>query len=83
MRKWLTPFAYTEDGGKTVHLCADRVCLDLGLPITEENLGIAALVLEEFATTQLGSAVQMDSMAEEVAAKMRPKIEAGKKGRFP
>lgn len=38
--KWITPFAFVDDAG-ALHLCCDKVCKDLGLPLTEENLRIA------------------------------------------
>jgi len=69
MRQWLTPFVWTEDGGKTVHLCADRVCRELGWPCTEENLGLAVCALREFAERIRAGSVKLDAVADELAVK--------------
>lgn len=48
--KWLTPFASTDDNGATVHFSCDRVLKAVGLPITDENMLIAATVLVDMLT---------------------------------
>ena len=45
-RKWITPYAYTDDD-ESLHLCCNRLLEETGLPVTEENIRLAAQALEE------------------------------------
>ena len=46
-RKWITPFAFTDDGGERIYVCVDLLCTDAGLEPTDENMQLALKIAKE------------------------------------